>query len=108
MSSSYKESPLLLLAGPQVEGWSENPFPFQELDLPEFCIQVRNEDRQPRSKSRGLTAVRMIQNKCSLLSGNYIAGYTLAQLRIQAKASRRGMANLEAIAGLPMELFLLV
>ncbi len=93
---------------PQVEGWSENPFPFQELDLPEFCTQVRNEDRQPRSKSRGLATIRMIQNKCSLLSGNYIAGYILAQLRIQAKASRRGMTNLEAIADLPMELFLLV
>ena len=108
MSPSYKEPPPLLLASPQVEGWSENPFPFQELDLPEFCVQVRNEDRQPRSKSRGLTVVRMVQNKCSLLSGNYIAGNTLAQLRIQAKASRRGMANLEAIADLPMELFLLV
>ena len=85
--------------------------PFHELDDGAFNAHIGINKACGKPKMRGLSCILVsmnLQEPTEIRIGNYIAGYILAQHRIQAKQYQPRWRNLEGIFTLPMELLIQV
>lgn len=100
MLPANEERDPLLSPTPEIEDPSENEFPFQELDLADFCVQVRNEDRQPRKKSRGLAAACITNRSTHSLQETTSQGISSPSLEYRRRKAGAEGPNLK-----PLQIF---